>query len=104
MLGSNDTDTQVRPVGPRRPLGYEVVETDRAPEQTRMVMDATSAAEAQERVTKWIEDTRQLFSLLPELLSGDLQAGQRVSPAQKEAEKLHKDVDDLERENQQLQL
>src|SRR2546426_8120187 len=104
MLGSNDTDTQVRPVGRRRPLGYEVVETDRAPEQTRMVMDSTSAAEARERVTKWIEETRQIFSLLPELLSGDLLAGERVSAAQKEAERLHKDVEELKRENQQLRL
>ena len=67
-------------------------------------MDATSAAEARERVTKWIEDTRQIVSLLPELLSGDQQAGERVSAAQKETEKLNKDVEDLKRENQQLRL
>jgi len=69
-----------------------------------MVMDATSAAEARERVMKWIEDTRHIFSLLPELLSGDLQAGERVSAAQKEAERLHKDVEELKRENQHLRL
>jgi|SRR5882762_5564398 len=69
-----------------------------------MVMDATSAAEARERVTKWIEETRQMVSLLPELLSGDHQAGERVSAAQKETERLHRDVEDLKRENQQLRL
>jgi chromosome segregation ATPase len=80
------------------------VETERAPEQTRFVMDATSAAEARERVTKWIEETRQIFGLLPELLSADHQAGERVSAAQRETEKLHKDVEELKRENQQLRL
>jgi len=69
-----------------------------------MVMDAASAAEARERVTKWIEEARQLVSLLPELLSADHQAGERVSAAQKEAERLHKDVEELRRENQHLRL
>ena len=69
-----------------------------------MVMDATSAAEARERVTKWIEETRQIVSLLPELLSGDQLAGERVSAAQKESEKLHRDLEELKRENQQLRL
>jgi len=36
------------------------------PEQTRLVMDPTSAAEARERVAKWIEEARQIFGLLPE--------------------------------------
>jgi len=80
------------------------VETERAPEQARMVMDATSAAETRERITKWIEETRQIFGLLPELLSADHQAGERVSAAQKEAERLHKDVEELRRENQHLRL
>jgi len=34
-------------------------------------MDAPGAADARERVTKWIEQTRQLFSVLPELLVTD---------------------------------
>jgi len=80
------------------------VETERAPEQARMVMDATSAAETRERITKWIEETRQIFGLLPELLSADHQAGERVSAAQREAERLHKDVEELRRENQHLRL
>ena len=45
-----------------------------------------------------------MVSLLPELLSGDHQAGERVSAAQKETERLHRDVEDLKRENQQLRL
>src|SRR5439155_1563312 len=69
-----------------------------------MVMDATSAAETRERITKWIEETRQIFGLLPELLSADHQAGERVSAAQKEAERLHKDVEELRRENQHRRL
>lgn len=66
-----------------------------------MVMDPTSAAEARERVAKWIEETRQIFSLLPELLAGDHHAG---ASAQKEADKLHKDIEELKRENHLLRL
>ena len=69
-----------------------------------MVMDPTSAAEARARITKWIEETRQIFVLLPDLMSGDHQAGERASAAQKEAEKLHKEVEDLKRENHLLRL
>ena len=69
-----------------------------------MVMDPTSAAEARARVTKWIEEARQIFALLPELMAGDNQAGERASAAQKEAEKLHKEVEDLKRENHLLRL
>src|SRR3989442_12141344 len=65
-----------------------------------MVMDATSAAETRERITKWIEETRQIFGLLPELLSADHQAGGRVRAAPKEAERLHKDVQEPRREKQ----
>jgi len=77
------------------------VATDRAPEQTRMAMDPTSAAEARERVAKWIEETRQIFGLLPELIAGDHHAG---AAAQKEVDKLHKDIEDLKRENHLLRL
>ena len=66
-----------------------------------MVMDPTSLAEARERVAKWIEETRQIFSLLPELIAGDHHAG---ASAQKEADKLHKDVEELKRENHLLRL
>jgi CRP-like cAMP-binding protein len=59
-----------------------------------MVMDSTSAAEARERVAKWIEETRQIFSLLPELMAGDHHAG----AAQKEVDRLHKDLEELKRE------
>jgi hypothetical protein len=66
-----------------------------------MVMDPTSAAEARERVAKWIEETRQIFSLLPELIASDHHAG---ASAQKEADKLHKDIEELKRENHLLRL
>jgi hypothetical protein len=66
-----------------------------------MVMDPTSAAEARERVAKWIEEARQIFSLLPELIAGDHHAG---ASAQKEVDKLHKDVEELKRENHLLRL
>ena len=66
-----------------------------------MVMDPTSAAEARERVAKWIEETRQIFALLPELIAGDHHAG---ASAQKEVDKLHKDIEELKRENHLLRL
>lgn len=66
-----------------------------------MVMDSTSAAEARERVAKWIEETRQIFSLLPELIAGDHHAGASV---QKEVDKLQKDIEELKRENHVLRL
>ena len=69
-----------------------------------MVMDPTSAAEARERVAKWIEEARQIFGLLPELMAGDHKAGERATAAQREAEKLHKDVEELKRENHLLRL
>jgi len=64
-------------------------------------MDPTSAAEARERVAKWIDETRQIFSLLPELIAADPHAG---ASAQKELEKLHKDIEELKRENHLLRL
>jgi len=66
-----------------------------------MAMDPTSAAEARERVAKWIEETRQIFALIPELIAGDHHAG---ASAQKEVDKLHKDIEDLKRENHLLRL
>jgi hypothetical protein len=66
-----------------------------------MAMDPTSAAEARERVAKWIEETRQIFSLLPELIAADHHTG---AAAQKEVDKLHKDIEDLKRENHLLRL
>ena len=66
-----------------------------------MAMDPTSAAEARERVAKWIEETRQIFALLPELTANDHHAG---ASAQKEVDKLHKDIEDLKRENHLLRL
>jgi hypothetical protein len=66
-----------------------------------MAMDPTSAAEARERVAKWIEETRQIFTLLPELIAADHHAG---ASAQKEVDKLHKDLEDLKRENHLLRL
>jgi chromosome segregation ATPase len=67
-------------------------------------MDATMAAEARERVTKWIEETRQLFTLLPELLATDPHVNERASAAEKELDKLKKDVEDLKKENHQLRV
>ena len=69
-------------------------------------MDATVAAEARERVTKWIEETRQLFALLPELLTTDSHANEQVKEqarlAEKEMEKLRKEIEDLKKENHLL--
>ena len=65
-------------------------------------MDATVAAEARERVTKWIEETRQLFALLPELLATDSHATEQAKVADKEIERLRREMEDLKKENHQL--
>src|SRR5213594_2285401 len=62
---------------------------------TRDLMDSAGAAEARERVTKWIEQTRQLFSVLPELLVTDTHVNERVSAAEKEVERLRRERDDI---------
>jgi hypothetical protein len=69
-----------------------------------MAMDPTSATEARERVAKWIEETRQIFALIPELIAGDHHTGAAAQAAQKEVDKLHKDIEDLKRENHLLRL
>jgi hypothetical protein len=81
-----------------------MAKTERSPEQAEEVMDPISAAEARERVAKWIEEARQIFGLLPELMAGEHHAGERANAAQKEVEKLHKEVEDLKRENHLLRL
>ena len=65
-------------------------------------MDAAEAAEASQRVTKWIEETRQLFALLPGLVVTDTQVNERVGVIEKEVERLRKEVDDLKKENHHL--
>src|SRR3989338_4566972 len=65
-------------------------------------MDATMAAEARERLRKWIEETRQILGTLPELMEPDSSAGERVATAEREIERLKKEIDDLKRENIQL--
>ncbi len=65
-------------------------------------MDPTMAAEARERVTKWIEETRQLFTLLPELLASETQVNERVSAAEREIEKVKKEAEELKKENHLL--
>lgn len=64
-------------------------------------MEATAGVDARERVTRWIEETRQLLALLPELLANDAR-NERALAAERESEKLRKELDDLRRENQQL--
>lgn len=65
-------------------------------------MDAAGAAEARERVTKWIEETRQLLAVLPELFGTDSHINERVTAAEKEVERLRKELDETRRENHHL--
>jgi chromosome segregation ATPase len=65
-------------------------------------MDAAEAAEASQRVTKWIEETRHLFAVLPGLVVSDTQVNERVGAAEKEIERLRKELDELRRENHLL--
>jgi len=60
------------------------------------------AAEARERLRKWIEETRQILGTLPELVEPDTSAGEGGAKAEREIERLKKEVDDLKKENLQL--
>ena len=65
-------------------------------------MDATVAAEARERLKKWIEETRQILGTLPEIVEPDTSASERATAAEREIERLKKEVEDLKKENLQL--
>ena len=51
-----------------------------------------------ERFTRWIEDTKELFALLPELLDHDQQLTAKSDHAEQETERLRRELTELRKE------
>lgn len=75
-------------------------------------MDEKTGAEQRQRMTRWLEESRQMLNFLPELLDANGQLTLRAVAAEQECErlrkeieefeKLRKDVEELKRDNQLL--
>lgn len=68
-------------------------------------MEDAVTAQARERVTRWIAESRELLGLLPGLLAGDgksEQAERDSDRLRKDAEALRKEVGDLRKETGEL--
>src|SRR5687768_18351429 len=68
-------------------------------------MEDAVTAQARERVTRWIEESRELLALLPGLLAAEHkseQAERDTDRLRKDAEALRKEIGDLRKENLEL--
>lgn len=61
-------------------------------------MDEGAAAQARERLSRWMQEGRELLALLPELLDLDHRHSARADHAEREAERLRKETIDLRKE------
>jgi len=57
-----------------------------------------AAATARQRLARWIEDSREVFALLPELLDGVQKASAKAEHAEREAERLRRELMGLRKE------
>jgi len=57
-----------------------------------------AAAMARQRLARWIEDSREVFALLPELLDGVQKASAKTEHAEREAERLRRELMGLRKE------
>lgn len=56
------------------------------------------SSQLRERITRWIEDSKDVFSLLPDLLDIEQRLNAKTEHAEKEAEKLRKELAELRKE------
>jgi chromosome segregation ATPase len=54
--------------------------------------------QVRDRFMRWIEETRELFALLPELLDHDQKLTEKTDNAEKETERLRKELTELRKE------
>jgi septal ring factor EnvC (AmiA/AmiB activator) len=54
--------------------------------------------QVRERFMRWIEETRELFALLPELLDHDQKLTQKTDHAEQESERLRRELAELRKE------
>jgi phage shock protein A len=55
-------------------------------------------AQVRERFARWVEDTKELFALLPVLLTHDQQLTAKTDHAAQESERLRRDLVELQKE------
>jgi septal ring factor EnvC (AmiA/AmiB activator) len=56
------------------------------------------ALQLRERITRWIEDSKEFFALLPELLEAEQKLSAKTEHAEKESERLRKELAELRKE------
>jgi chromosome segregation ATPase len=61
-------------------------------------MEDAGLPHARERLTRWIEESREMLALLPEMLDSVTKAGARVEHAERETDKLRKEMMGLRKE------
>jgi len=61
-------------------------------------MDEGAAGQARERLSRWLQEGRELLAWLPELLDLDHRHGARADHAERETERLRKETSDLRKE------
>ena len=54
--------------------------------------------QVRERFVRWIEETKELFALLPELLDHDQKLTEKTDHAEKESERLRRELTELRKE------
>jgi chromosome segregation ATPase len=61
-------------------------------------MEDAAATQARERLTRWIEDSREVLGLLPEVLDSVQKASAKTEHAEREADRLRKELMGLRKE------
>ena len=61
-------------------------------------MEDAGPPQARERLTRWIEESREILALLPEVLDSVNKAGAKVDHAERETDKLRKEMMGLRKE------
>lgn len=65
-------------------------------------MDEAAATQTRERVTRWIEESRNVFALLQELLENDQRLSVKSDQTERDSERLRKELADLRKEVAEL--
>jgi chromosome segregation ATPase len=61
-------------------------------------MEGAAAAQARERLTRWLEEGRELLTLLPEVLDSGHKAIAKLEHAERDAERLRRELMELRKE------
>lgn len=61
-------------------------------------MEDAAATQARERLTRWIEDSREILALIPEVLDSVQKAAAKTEHSEREADRLRKELMGLRKE------